>query len=211
MEIIEEQKQKKKRTLLTMEWLSFAVVVILLIILGYFTYRFYVIRPENSTPLPTPLPSGNEITSPSSSCASTLTSSDKDSIGLWKTYTNSKYNYSFQYPETWVSGSGTSDDDVILKDNEIIATFEFKAATLSIAESYTLTQENSVKVACIDASRKNYSGNGPGGEDARIISTIFTKNGQEFNIKLGYTDRGASITGDLIDAYDLILKTVEFK
>lgn len=212
MEIDEAQKQKKKKTILILEWVSLALIIIGLIVLGYFTYRFYSSKTQTSTsPLPTPLPSRSLSSSPSSSCASTLTSSDKTDIELWKTYTNSKYNYSFKYPENWVAGSGTSDDEVILKDNTIIATFYFKAATLSIAEGYTLTKEEDVTVACVVTTKKSYRSYDPGAEDFRIMSTKFTKNGQEFNIEMAYTDRGASITGDIIEAYDLILKTVEFK
>jgi hypothetical protein len=203
---------KKKKIILIWEGIALALMIIGLIILGYFTYRFYVPNTSNSSPLPTPRLSASKSSSPSASaCASTLTSTDKTAIKLWETYTNSKYNYSFKYPETWVTGEGSNNNDVILKDNEIISTFDFKAATVGIAEEgYTLNSTNDVKVACLDAEKKSYKGNQPGGEDARIITTKFTKNGQEFNIELRYTDRGASITGDVIDAYDLILKTVEF-
>ncbi|MCX6811666.1 MAG: PsbP-related protein [Candidatus Berkelbacteria bacterium] len=213
MELTNEQEQKKRKTMLIAEGIALALMIIGLIILGYFTYRFYAPKPGATTsPVATPRPSASKSSSPSaSSCASTLTSTDKNNIGLWKTYTNSKYNYSFKYPQTWVAGDGSSNDEVILKDNEIIATFYFKAATLSIAGDYTLSKEEDVTVACVDTVKKSYSGNEPGGEDSRIMSTKFTKNGQEFDVELRYTDRGASIMGDIIEAYDLILKTVEFR
>ena len=212
MDSNEDPVEKKKKTILIWEGIALALMIIGLIILGYFTYRFYVPNTSNSSPLPTPRLSASKSSSPSASaCASTLSGADKTAIKLWETYTNSKYNYSFKYPETWVTGEGSSADNVILKDNEIISTFDFKAATVSIAEEgYTLDSTSDVKVACVDAKKKSYKGNQPGGEDARIIATKFTKNGQEFNVELKYTDRGASITGDVIDAYDLILKTVEF-
>jgi flagellar basal body-associated protein FliL len=208
----EDPREKKRKIILIWEGIALALMIIGLIILGYFTYRFYVPDTSTSSPLPTPRPSASKSSSPSASaCASTLTSTDKTDTNLWKTYTNSKYNYSFKYPQNWVTGSESSNDEVVLKDNTIISTFYFKTATVSIAEGYRLIKEESAKVVCIDAVKKSYSGNEPGGEDARIITTKFEKGGQEFNIELGYTDRGASITGDVIDAYDLILKTVEFK
>lgn len=209
----EDPKEKKRKIILIWEGIALALMIIGLIILGYFTYRFYVPNTSTSSPLPTPRPSASKSSSPSASaCASTLTSTDKTDTNLWKTYTNAKYNYSFKYPETWVAGEGSSNDDVILKDNEIITTFDFKAATVGIAEEgYVLEATSDVKVACADANKKSYKGNQPGGEDMRIITTRFTKSGQEFDIQIYYTDRGASISGDIVDVYNLILKTVEFK
>ena len=211
--VIDEEEKQKKKIILIWEAIALALMIIGLIILGYFTYRFYVPNTSNSTPMPTPRPSASKSLSPSASaCASTLTSADKTDSNLWKTYTNAKYNYSFQYPETWAAGDGTSNDDVILKDNTVLYTFDFKAATVGIAtEGYVLESTDDVKVACVDASKKSYRGNEPGGEDGRIITTKFIKSGQEFDIEINYTDRGASISGDIIDAYNLILKTVEFK
>lgn len=214
MKVDEEIKQKKKKTILILEWVALGLIIVGLIVLGYFTYHFYAPRSSStSSPMPTPRPSASRSSSPSASaCASTLTSADKTDINSWKTYTNSKYNYSFKYPETWVTGEGSNNDDVILKDNVVLYTFDFKAATVGIAEEgYTLDATDDVKVACVDAKKKSYKGNEPSGEDARIISTRFTKSGQEFDIQIFYTDRGASISGDIVDAYDLILKTVEFK
>lgn len=209
----EDPKEKKRKTILIWEGIALALMIIGLIILGYFTYRFYVPNTSTSSPLPTPRPSASKSSSPSASaCASTLTSTDKTDTNLWKTYTNSKYNYSFKYPQTWIETSESTADEVIMKDSTAQFQFRFMAASVSISEAgYTLINESPISVACVETTIKEFRGAEPGGENMYILSVQLEKGGNEFRIPMNYVNRGASMTGDIVDAYYLILKTVEFK
>lgn len=67
------------------------ILVILLVAVGYLFYQNQSLKKELSKFLPTPTPTTQESSVPSN-----------DSTSNWKTYINKQYNYSFQYPKTYI-------------------------------------------------------------------------------------------------------------
>ncbi len=147
-------------------------------------------------------------------CVSELTDADRLEIELWETYEDSNYGYSFKYPQTWTI---TKDEDswVILEDDEANIIFQIRSGEGSGFDfvGYVEESNETIQVACEEASCTYYTGDTtefPDMADQRSISTIFTKNEIPHNIKISYTYLGASISGDITEAFDLILKTIEF-
>lgn len=153
------------------------------------------------------LEEGKKPGSKTTTCVSTLTTADKTDIASWKTITNSKYSFSFQYPETWKIL--TNKNDLIeLKDDESNINFKFLIGTegVDIDETYKEESKKSIKVACENATKTNFSAG-----DNRLITVTFKKDNTSYAIILGYKYIGASLSSDIVEAFDLILKTVEFE
>lgn len=149
-------------------------------------------------------------------CQSTLTATDKEMIKNWKTYKNLKYNFNFQYPRTWQIEDQQS-DRVVLSSGSDKLNFYFTSAEMSAFDlmQYKKDSEENIKVACEDATKVFMSGNpeyeGGVTSKQKAIVTSFKKNDIPHVIMMDYKDQGASISGDIKEAYDIILKTVEFK
>ncbi len=150
----------------------------------------------------------------SSVCVYSLTDSDNLDLQTWKTYTNDTYGYSFKYPETWVTDKNDP-SWLILKSDEADIVFQVrigKGAGFDF-DGFKEKSSTSITVACKNAVRVYYVGDTaefPDMVNKESIYTSFTKSGTPYFVKMSYTHVGASITGDIIDAYDLILKTIEF-
>lgn len=143
-------------------------------------------------------------------CPSTLTNSDKEEIKLWKTYKNTVRKYTFKYPETWQVYKNEG-DLVGFEDKEgdtyiyfhIISGNQAKATKVP---PYKEVNKKAIKVACQDAQRVYLIS----GKDV-IIRTTFEKDNIPYIVMIAYTDIGASLSSDIVEAYDLILKTIEFE
>ncbi|OGY22678.1 MAG: hypothetical protein A2113_02190 [Candidatus Woykebacteria bacterium GWA1_44_8] len=213
----ENSEQKK------INWKNVLVGVaigVILIWLGVLIWFLLQLKPDEFTPITTSKAStpsakkdetAKETTKATTPCASTLTEADKIEIKLWKTYENSKYNYSFKYPETWQGNLGPVNDKVVLNDNEALITFYFYSGIPTGFEGFTFDTKKSVEVACEQTEKVYFKGLPPGGENFRIIYTGFTKNGTDHVVWINYRYVGASISSDIVEDYDLILKTIEFK
>ena len=156
-------------------------------------------------------PSTNETTT-TTPCNSTITDSDKLMIETWKTYENSKYKYSFKYPETWEI-SDKQNDYLKLTDNEAQLTFEFRSDTMTALSpgEFKLDSSRNVEVACVKAKVDYMSWTDPAGVVYRSNAVQFTKNEIPHMVGISYKFIGASLSSDIVEAYDLILKTIEFK
>lgn len=139
-------------------------------------------------------------------CALTLTSPDKLAIKTWKTYKNDKYDYSFKYPADWIvdkvsdkliNFTGAGDDTV----------FSWRSAEMTALgyEGWELDTTKNLKVAC-QSAKSTFLEQG----DERMIFTQFKKDGKEHMTSFSYKYIGASISSDMVEMYDLILKSVEF-
>jgi hypothetical protein len=78
------------------------------------------------------------------------------------------------------------------------------------SNGYEVESEEDITVACQKAKRTALTGLPPGGENFKRITTEFEKNSTTYLISITYRNVGASISGDLVEAYNLILKTVQF-
>ncbi len=153
--------------------------------------------------------SSTETATTESTCTSTLSTADKTGISDWKTYTNEPQKYSFKYPKTFTVSSEEA-DLVTLKDNTDGADINFsfrsdKMAATDIDTSYTKGETKTLKVACATATEVFFSN-----DTQKLISVTFEKNTPQLII-FTYKDVGASISGDILDAFALMLKTIEFK
>ncbi len=140
-------------------------------------------------------------------CTSTLTSSDKLAIKTWKTFKNDKYNYSFKYPADW-DYDKVSDKLVNFKNGPDGEVFSWRSEEMTALgfEGWELDTTKNLKVACQNA-KSTFLEQG----DERMIFTQFKKSGKDHMTNFGYKYIGASISSDLVEEYDLILKSVKFE
>jgi len=200
-------------------WKSVLIGVIIgaiLIGLGVLIYLLLQPKPEEITPATTPKTATTsakkdgttkETTKASPPCASSLTDADKIEIKLWKTYENSKYKYSFKYPENWIV-SNNSDNLVELKDNEADLTFQFLKG-VDLAQNWNVETTTEVVVVCQKSIKKLLSAADDPSEKG--LSTTFVHGEDEYHVFVSYKYIGASLSSDIVEAYDMILKTIEFR
>lgn len=179
--------------------------------LGYFAWQ--ITRPEKQTSMltqsPTKKPTNNVAnnTSPKA-CTSTLTSADQEMIALWKTFQNPAPKFSFKYPETWSIQTQES-NQVVITDTEANIIFSFLSGSATeggIEPGFSQESSETITVACQSASKTAYSA-----DDQRLITIKFTQAGSPYLVSIKYKYLGASISSDIVEAFDLILKTIEFK
>jgi hypothetical protein len=145
-------------------------------------------------------------------CTQNFTNEEKLDKANWKTYTNAKYGYSFKYPKDWLI-SDHEDKRVAMGNavDKIFFSWNSEEMTAFDYMGYHQTSKKNATVACQNAEETFLSGdNGTPNEKSRLIFADFKKNGKRHLITYNYQDIGASISGDLIDMFNLILKTVEF-
>lgn len=139
-------------------------------------------------------------------CTSTLTSSDKLAIKTWKTYKNDKYDYSFKYPEDW-DYDKVSDKLINFEgDDDVVFSWRSEEITALGFEGWDLDTTKNLKVAC-QSAKSTYLEQG----DERMIFTQFKKDGKDHMTNFGYHYIGASISSDLVEMYDLILKSIKLE
>jgi hypothetical protein len=140
-------------------------------------------------------------------CKAELSTSEKAETALWEIFENKDQKYSFKYPQTWELET-EEPNKVILKSGEASIIFEFRSGPEAQIEfsDYTLEEKDELGVACQKAIKRSYFGNGSG----RLISTSFSVDDTPHLVTVTYEDLGASMTGDIAHAYDLILKTITF-
>ncbi len=140
-------------------------------------------------------------------CVSTLTADDLDFMSAWPTYTNAAQGYSLRYPDGWTVNT-SEDQFVVLEYAGYYINFQFRSAEMSafgIDPSFTVDSETPTVVACEDATEVVFSQ-----DTERLMLVTFTHNDVPHAIMMSYTYLGASVSGDIIDAFHLILKSVEF-
>ena len=220
-----EEETKKSNV-----WKVVAIILLVIIVLGaggygwYYYYRKDVNNKADITKLQ------NEIntkkgtgTTTSATCeAEALTQTEKDLSGDWATETNDKYNYTFKHPTDWektLPGDNPNDflsfvdvtDEATLAAINLIV-FSADQATKNTGEGLNVEEEKTVQVGCVDATYKVYTTeDNPRGFKQGTIRTTFEKGGVPFLIGLTYPSIGASMDSDIIEAYDLVLKTFTFK
>jgi hypothetical protein len=203
---MEEESSKTSKK----DWQLIAKAVLIIIglaILGYLIWvlaTFIYSKEQTTGTTPVATPSQEEETVPA--CASTLTDADKGAMVGWKTYTNGTRGYSFKYPQTWWI-SRASEDYVTLRENEAKINLDFKSGNEAVLETtgYTLSSSDARQIACEPTTLKNYKK-----ADYRMMTATFTKDGMNYVIQESYQDLGASISGDIVDAWNLTLKSIEF-
>lgn len=207
---MEEESKSTQNEGQKKDWQVIAKAVLIIIglaILGYLAWvliTFIYSRDESSKTASVVPSSPAEEAAPA--CESTLTAADKGAMVGWKTYTNGTRGYTFKYPQTWWI-SRASEDYVTLRQNEAKIKFNFKSGAEAVLETtgYTLTLSSSMQIACEPATLKNYKKT-----DYKMMTATFTNAGMNYVIQESYKDLGASISGDIVDAWKLTLKSIEF-
>ncbi len=83
------------------KWLWLGPIIIIIIVVGYFSWK--ILTPNRPNPIPTPSPS---------------TTSSPISTASWKPYTNSKYNFSIKIPQDYIVENNAANSDSSLCINK---------------------------------------------------------------------------------------------
>jgi len=163
---------------------------------------------QNKTPGST-----SNTTTKEESCTPTLTEDEKATISSWKTFTNSYYNYSFKYPEDWRI-TKNENNEVVLEDSSGNIKFWWASEEKTIfgLEDYIEKTSTNIVIACQEVV-KHYmvpkSNEGVG--STHFLYSLFEKNNKKHMASMYFKYAGASLSSDIVDLYNLILKTIEFK
>jgi hypothetical protein len=148
-------------------------------------------------------------------CPKNFTNEENLNKADWKNYKNSKYGYSFEYPKEWTI-TDQENKRVAIEDagNNIYFSWNSEEMTAFDYMGYKITSEKNSSVACQNTKKTFLSGDPtadpPGEANGRIIFADFKNNGKRHLLAYSYLDFGASISSDLIEQFNLLLKTIKF-
>ena len=147
-------------------------------------------------------------------CPLALTDEDKLNMKGWETFTNNKYGFSLMYPNDWKIENSNS-NNLVMGDKGEAMTFQIKSDMAAFGlENYKLGPKKTVKIACKNTTVTTYIANPEidpsfsGNE--RLVLTSFEKNGTAHTIFFSYKDIGASLSSDIVEQFDLILKSIKY-
>lgn len=209
-------------------------ILLLLVCGGYLIYKFYYSGNSEKNKTRTRNvnnanrnSNGNSQAKESDRCVSDLSQSDKDMIAGWKTFTNSKYNYSFQYPADWgEADTGENANEIIsivgmegADDPENAIDLLFVSPDKASDFSGDLGTKASSKTATVDCVSADYSSynthqgeEGTPQRDSVTIQATFSKNNQQWLVRMIFPDlNSASLNSDYFETFDLVLKTIKFE
>ncbi|MFA5777134.1 MAG: hypothetical protein WC906_01735 [Parcubacteria group bacterium] len=149
-------------------------------------------------------------------CQSALTNQDKSAIEGYEAYYNKTHKYLIRIPNNWIQSSFVSLDERINPDDVITflgsdegERFQWKSkkfADIEIPGTWELYYSKEIKVSCEQATTKYFKrGN------KIFLLTQFSHDGTKHSILYGFTNVGASLTSDIIEIYDSMLKSIEFE
>lgn len=207
-------------------WLLWALVGVIVIAAGYFGWQY--MTQKNATPTPI---ASSTITPTKSATPTQTVSASTVSTADWKTYENTKYNYSIKYPQDWdlifqpqnpevpSSQSGSfnlanfklnlpiynfdkGQIMIYMLADSISSTLPCSLSTDGL-EKAAITALGDVKALRYDAASKGETESG--GIDDRIVVRA-NKNNICYEISLSPANPGS----DLIAKFDQILSTFQF-
>ncbi|MDD5489345.1 MAG: hypothetical protein PHP25_01535 [Candidatus Moranbacteria bacterium] len=156
-----------------------------------------------------------EKTVSSSGCSQTFTNEENLDKADWKTVSNNKYGYSFQNPKSLTVGE-KQDDYIGLGSGADQQSFEWRSGPMTGTDYYGFKEDShkNMMVGCANAKITYFSGDPaadpPGDTQDRLVLVQFEKNGIPHVILFSYQYIGASISSDVVEMFELILKTVKF-
>lgn len=153
-------------------------------------------------------------------CAS-LTDEERDLSADWSIENNATHDFSYKHPRQWQAAISNNDQmasfaqwpwgDESLAAVNLIVVVGDKVADFPVG---ALVEEShrTVPVGCVDATYTVYekTHNERWDKDEYHLRTIFAKDGVPYLIILNYPFQGASADGDVVEAYDIVLKTLTF-
>lgn len=219
-----DQSSKNSSKKSKLFWIIFIVIsIIILGIIGFFTWKYYseksidtnVLNQDeiNKSKDNDSEKSNSSSSNQSSSCKSTLTQSDLTQMEGWLKYSSAKNSFTFQYPTGMELTTDEANSAVVKQTTERwgfeIYSGDFAFQNGDIA-GYSKTDSKSTTISCTNAIQTYKSGTGTLAT-SRLIYSDFTKNNVKYRIVLYYQSAGASIDGDILDAYNLMLKSFTIK
>ncbi len=148
-------------------------------------------------------------------CPKNFTNEENLNKADWKTASNAKNGYSFKYPKEW-SITEKKDDYLQMGNAANNEYFEWRSGPMTGTDymGYKEDSHKNISVGCQTAKITYLSGDPtadpPIDAKKRLILVQFEKNGTPHVIIFTYKYVGASISSDVVEMFDLLLKTVEF-
>lgn len=154
-------------------------------------------------------------TTSSAACPQNFTNEENLNKADWKTFSNAKNGYSFKYPKEW--NITTKQDDYSNMGNAANSEyFEWRSGPMTGTDymGYKEDSHKNISVGCQSAKITYFSGDPtadpPGDAKDRLILVQFEKKGIPHVIIFTYKYFGASVSSDIVEMFNLILKTAEF-
>lgn len=154
-------------------------------------------------------------TTSSADCPKKFTNEENLNKTGWKTVSNAKNGYSLKYPKDWTLAE--KQDDYLQMVNDANGEyFEWRSGPMTGTDfyGYEETSRKNISVGCQNAKIAYFSGDPtadpPHDAKDRFILVQFEKDGVPHVIIFTYKSYGASISSDIAEMFELILKTVEF-
>jgi len=148
-------------------------------------------------------------------CSQSFTNEENLNKADWKTVSNSKNGYSLKYPKSW-SINEKKDDYLQMGNDENAEYFEWRSGPMTGTDymGYKEDSHKNISVGCQSAKITYFSGDPtadpPGDAKDRLILVQFEKSRIPHVIIFTYKYFGASISSDIVEMFNLILKTAEF-
>jgi len=148
-------------------------------------------------------------------CSQSFTNEENLNKADWKTVSNSKNGYSLKYPKSW-SINEKKDDYLQMGNDENAEYFEWRSGPMTGTDymGYKEDSHKNISVGCQSAKITYFSGDPtadpPGDAKDRLILVQFEKSRIPHVIIFTYKYFGASISSDIVEMFNLTLKTAEF-
>lgn len=148
-------------------------------------------------------------------CSQSFTNEENLNKADWKTVSNAKNGYSFKYPKDW--SITTKQNDYLNMGNAANSEyFEWRSGPMTGTDymGYKEDSHKNISVGCQGAKITYLSGDPtadpPHDAKDRLILVQFEKSGIPHVIIFSYKYFGASVSSDIVEMFNLILKTAEF-
>lgn len=153
--------------------------------------------------------------SSSNGCAQNFTNEENLNKADWKMVSNTKNGYSFKYPKDWTIA--TKQNDYLQMGNTANGEyFEWRSGPMTGTDymGYKEDSQKNISVGCQNAKITYLSGDPtadpPHNVKDRLVLVQFENNGIPHVIIFTYKYIGASVSSDIVEIFNLILKTAEF-
>ena len=202
-------------------------ILISAVFLGYLYYKNKISKTETATTTSkttTPTKTAKETDrKPACSGPDELTPEERALLEGAPTVNNTTYHFSYKVLTEWQAALTNNDniasfafwpwgDESLAAINLIVTAGEDAVADFPLGELAEVSHRT-VNIDCIDATYTVYqpTHNEHWDKDEYHIRTTFSKDSVPYLIVLNYPFQGASADGDTIDAYNAILKTIDFE
>jgi hypothetical protein len=158
----------------------------------------------------------DECNCPDLNCVTDFSSEELLMMEDWAKFENDIFGYSFRYPHDWeltdeVSNVGVKDEGL---SPLLVNFYSGEATSREILYPTIVENESDIEIGCVTAHKKDLKGDAsvdPAYESYRFVVITYENSGTPYRVEIVYEYQGASITGDIVDMYNIILKTFRFE